>query len=110
MKKILKRILGLIPSPLPRKGRSEMDAWVNDIIETYDLPDNDSHRQALLSMILNLAPTVVLKSKFFFAASVMKAATNQIAYDIIMEIRDRNNKPRPGSNEQQVITTPEQVG
>ena len=96
MKKTLRRLLHLIPSKIPHKGVTAMNDWVTDIITTHDLPDNDSHRQAIFNMILTLGPTVTYKPKYFFAASVMKAASNQIAYNLIMEIRDNAGKARPG--------------
>lgn len=98
MKKTLKKLRNFLPSKIPSTGVPEMQAFVADIIETYDLPDNDSHRQAIYNMILTLGPTIIYKSKYFFAASVMKAAANQIAYNLIMEIRDAANKPRPSSD------------
>lgn len=105
MKKILKQVLALIPTKIPCSGVTEMSEWVNDIISTFDLPDNDSHRQAIFNMVLTLGPTITHKSKYFFAASVMKAASNQIAYNLIMEIRDNAGKPRPGEKEVASSTT-----
>lgn len=100
-KRILKLILAFFPTRLPSSGVTEMEAWVKDIIETFGLIDNDSHRQAIYSMLLNLGPTVVFKPKYYFAASIMKASTNQVAYNLIMEIRDRagkNEKAKQESN------------
>lgn len=43
-------------------------------------------------MIMHLGPTVSYRSKYFFATCIRKAMSNQIAYEIIQEIRIEEEK------------------
>ena len=62
--------------------------WTDSIITLAGFPVNPSFRQATLTMILHLGPTIAYKSKFYFVLSLRKAAANQIAYELVQSIRN----------------------
>jgi hypothetical protein len=64
--------------------------YYDSIIELTDLPDNDSMRFSLSTMVLHLSSTSGYKSKEFFIRSLYKAAANQIAAAKLHEIKERN--------------------
>ncbi len=59
----------------------------NSLTETYNLPTLASYKQAVASSIMHLPPTVSQKAPSFFASTIRKAMANQIAYNIIEEVR-----------------------
>jgi hypothetical protein len=89
LKRIGQRIGALFPTRLPI-GMTEFDEWAKSIIELTDLPDNDSMRFSLSTMVLHLSSTSGYKSKEFFIRSLYKAAANQIAAAKLHEIKERN--------------------
>lgn len=102
VKKLLRKLLFLLPSSLPI-GMNEFNIWADSIIQTYDFPDNDSLRFALATMILHLEsnskfelnllifkvvlPTSGYKSKFFFVQALHKGASNQVASGKMQELK-----------------------
>lgn len=81
----------LFPSPLPT-GMQEFDLFCDSIFATYDLPNNPSYRQAIATMIMHLSPTTFYKPKLFFAISVKKAMSNQIAYENIQILKQQEKE------------------
>lgn len=45
-------------------------------------------------MIMHLGPTTAFKSKFFFGLSIWKSMSNQVAYDVISQIREAEKAKR----------------
>lgn len=91
IKKIIKQIRGRFPSALPQT-KDGFHAFIDSILDIYDLPDMPSYRHAIASMVLHLDPLAIKKPKYYFAASVKKAMANQIAYDIIQDINSAQKK------------------
>lgn len=87
LKKLFSQLRGYFPSALP-KGAKEFDVFIESILETYNLPDMPSYRHAVASMIMHLGPQTSTKSKIFFARSIRKAMSNQVAYEKIQELKD----------------------
>lgn len=86
--KYLNQVLGLFPSPLP-VGMTAFQSWMNSIIQSYDIPDNDSSRFALATMILHLSSTTSSKPKIHFARSMRKAMANQVAAAVMQDLKDK---------------------
>lgn len=82
IKKTINKVTGYLPTSLPL-GMTEFKSWSDSIIETYDLPDNDSSRWALAVMISHLDPTTAVKPKIYFSLSVKKSMANQIAFAVM---------------------------
>lgn len=70
----------------------EFETFCDSIFFTYDLPDLPSYRHAIASMIMHLGPTVAVKPKRFFALSVLKAMSNQIAYENIQKLKKQEEE------------------
>lgn len=91
MKKLGRFLLGFIPSRLP-VGMQEFDTFCISIFTTYDLPDLPSYRHAIASLIMHLGPTTAYKPKFYFALSVQKAMSNQIAFENIQLLKTQERE------------------
>lgn len=95
-KKFVKRQLAKRPSPLPL-GITEFNAWSDDIIDTFDLLDNDSVRWSLAVMLLHVDNKEILKvslgracmPKAYFAAMVTKAMSNQVVSQVIQDFKEK---------------------
>lgn len=86
--KLFKRLRALFPSRLP-VGVSEFNTWAADLIEIYDLPNNDSIRFALAVSILHTESATFYKAKEFYGRSMLKAAANEIAGSIVQELKNK---------------------
>ena len=71
---------------------TEFNKFTSDILETYDLPDMPSYRQAVASQIMHLPQLCTRKAKRHFAKSIYKAMANEIAYGAIQSIRAEAKK------------------
>lgn len=93
VKKAFRQIKGLFPSALPQ-GRTQFDAWVSDIVNTYDLPtqDSDSISYTFATMIMHLGPQGARKAKYYFVLSMRAAAAKQLAGSIFQEIKIRQQQ------------------
>lgn len=87
-KQFFNKILGFFPSNLPH-GMTEFDKWSNDLIFTYDLPNNDSIKFALATMILHLEPTECDKPKRYFGRAVQKGMAAQVAHGVMQTLKDK---------------------
>lgn len=81
------QLLELMPLPM---GRQEFEEWSDRIISgALVKADKESLQFALASMILHdLAPTDSHKEDAYFIHKLRKAASNQVAHDVLMELRD----------------------
>jgi len=75
-----------LPSKLPIT-LADHDTWAISILKTAKLPDNDSFRHALATMVMHLGPTTVWKAKMFFILSLQKAIANEIAYNVMQDLK-----------------------
>lgn len=87
IKKAFQRLTGLLPSQLPM-GMQDLDRFCISIFNTYDLPDMPSYRHAIATMIMHLGPTQSRAAKKYFAISIKKAMSNQVAYELILKIKE----------------------
>lgn len=88
--RLYRQLLAFLPSALPF-GLAEFEAWAADIIFTYNLPDNDSSRFMLSTMIQHAGPTECDKPKRYFGRSARKAGANQIAAQIMYDLKMKRN-------------------
>lgn len=79
------------PSKLPT-GLPEFDAFANSIIEIYGLPNFDSYRQLIATLIMHLPPMTHSKSKRYFYAAIKKSMSNETAYAKIQEYKESSKK------------------
>lgn len=91
LKKILCLVKGFFPMLLP-SGGSEFEKFYSFVINTYNLPDLPSYKQAIATMIMHMPADQHKAAPRIFAKSVMKAMANQVAYDKIQEIREKEAK------------------
>lgn len=88
MIKALKRLLARIPTRLPQ-GVTEFEKWSDDIIDLYDMPNNDSIKFALAVSIMHLKPTESHVPKSYFGATLQKGASTQVAHQVMQDCKTR---------------------
>ncbi len=73
-----------LPKTLP-----EFEEWSNRIIKIANLPtsNTDTQKFALAGMLLQCRPETSAKSDIFFANNLRKAATDQLANQVIDDLR-----------------------
>ncbi len=96
--RIARQFLGLFPSALPQ-GIQGFKEWSDSIVSTYNVPDNDSTRFALATMVLHLGPTVAFKPKFYFALSLYKSAANQVVFAVMEDLKAKQKASVAITNE-----------
>lgn len=75
-----------VPSALPITP-AEHDSWASSILELGKLPDNDSFRHALATMVMHLPETMTEKPKAYFISALKKAIANEIAFGVIQGLK-----------------------
>ncbi len=88
MTKQLKKLLNKRKIKLPQ-GVTEFTAWANDILDTYDMPNNDSTHFALATAVLHAKNGEGYFSKEYFANILIKGAANQVAHHVMLECKTR---------------------
>lgn len=91
MNKTIERLLSYIPTKLPH-GMPEFERWSSSIIGLSNCPDNDSTRFTVAVMILHLDPSEDVKAKHFFVKKLNKAAANELANSIAMELKKKQQE------------------
>lgn len=91
VKKVLRFIRAFFPSAVPI-GMTDFDSWAYDIIDLYNLPNNDSVRFALATMIMHSGPTAAYKSKFYFNLMIKASMAKQIASAKFQEIKTKQQE------------------
>lgn len=79
-------IRSYFPSALPQ-GSEEFDAYASKLLELYSLPQKDTYRHAIASMIMHLGPTTHRIPMRYFAISIFKAMSNEVAYSKIQDLK-----------------------
>lgn len=98
IKKPFKKTVNFLPTPLP-KGLTAFHAWCDDIIATYDLPDNRTLRWTLAVQIIHLGATESLKPKRFFGKSCHKAMSNEIASYVMKDLKEQQDQQMKAEEE-----------
>lgn len=85
----IKKLLALyMPKPLPLTDAG-FDGLCRLVFWAAKLPDNDSTRQALGTMILHADKNRYRFQAVTFVRSMLRSAASQAAYNAVMDIRDR---------------------
>lgn len=74
------------PGVLPQ-GVTAFNTWADSIILHYGLPDNDSVRFMLATMILHAKEDACYLSKEYFAKRALKSAANQVAAGVMQDLK-----------------------
>ncbi len=107
-----RKLLAFFPTRLPI-GLAQFEVWFQDITYLYGLPQNDSVRFALGTMIMHSSPTnkpgvvdaVVnsgasyYKSKRYFGLTALKGAANQTAHQVMSDCKARQDDANKKSAE-----------
>lgn len=104
--KILKKLRGTFSSPLPNHVEA-FDQYCDEIFKDYGLPDDPSYRHAIASMIMHLGPTIDRVPRSYFAKSVRKAMSNQIAFLKIEKIREEEKRKQAEATALKSEVTPQ---
>jgi len=88
MKKTIRKILALIPTKLPI-GVEAFNTWSDDILDLYDMPNNDSTKFAIAVSVLHLKSTDAYVPKHYFGNILLKGAASQIANSIMIDCKER---------------------
>ena len=89
--KYVNLVSSLFPTALPR-GVTEFNSWSQSIIDTFGLPDNDSVKFMLATMILHLDSTSAYKPKLYFGLSSLKSMSNQIAASVVQDMKTKQQE------------------
>lgn len=91
LKKFCSKLKGFVPSKLPISAE-EFEVFVSQIFSTYDIPDLPSYRHALASMIMHQGPLTHKVPHQFFYRSIKKAQANEVAFNIIQDIKNADKE------------------
>lgn len=103
LKKFLK---GLLSAQLDRVpvGMAEFEVWAADIIALSGLPDNDSMRWTLATMILAAKSDAAYVSKEDWVALLIKAAANQVASQVMQDLKEKQRAEWDAKQKAEVIS------
>lgn len=100
---LLKKLCSYFPSPLP-VGRAEYEKWIKDILDLAgNVADEDSMRWAVNNIVPHLGPSISKVPKNYFVRSLRKAAANQVAAAMTMEIKERQAAKIAAAAQQQTV-------
>lgn len=88
LKKLLNIVLSYFPTPLPI-GISEFERWSDSVLELTPLPNNESMKWSLATMILHSDKGDAYKPKRYFARCLHKAAANEIAGAYMHDLKEK---------------------
>jgi hypothetical protein len=88
VKGLIKHILAYVPTKLPI-GMTEFDTWAKDVLALTHLPDNDSTRFALASIIPHQKAESFYVPKIKFAHLLLKSAANQVAGGVMHDLKEK---------------------
>lgn len=103
MKDKLLRLLTLLKSLLPINIPTTdlgLELLCQDVIRLGQWSDDDGFRTAVAHCIMQLGPQAIVKSRYFFYASVRAQLSKQVAINLMRAINEKQ-KSKDGLNEQQ---------
>lgn len=104
---ILQRLINKIPMPLPT-GMSAWNQWSKRILSKVGpVADNDSLEYVLASQVMHLSPQSDHIPDQYFISALRKAAANQVASQVFMDIKIRQQKAAEHYAAQQPLSTVE---
>lgn len=87
-KQFIAHLLAWIPTPLPI-GMEEFDIWAKSVLSLTRLPDNDSTRFALASIVPHQKAERFYIPKRLFANMLCKSAANQVGGAVMHELKEK---------------------
>lgn len=108
MRKFFKVLLSYIPTKLPH-GMTEFEAWSRSIIALSNCPDNESTRFTVAVMILHMNPDEDRKAKHFFVKKLNKAAANELANGVAMELKKKQQERAEAEKAEREVQSNTQV-
>lgn len=103
IKFIVSYLLAYVPTRLPI-GMTEFDTWAKSVIDLTRLPDNDSTRFALASTVPHQKADKFLTPKIKYAWLLEKSAANQVAFGIMTELKEKQQKLAEEAAKQAEVT------
>lgn len=91
------KVCHLFPKKIPI-GTKSFESLYQQIITTYDFPDNSSYKQAMATMVMHLGPTKDSIAPRFFVKSIRKSMANQIAYAVIEQCREAHKQEQAATH------------
>lgn len=92
LKKYLTLFRYKFPSKLPTENLDAFNAWVDKLFRVYELPNLPSYKHAIAAAVMHLPPTTSHVPNAFFAKTIRKAMASQLAYEVLMKIREDDKK------------------
>lgn len=84
---LAKQLMSFFPTAVPT-GLTEFHIWSNSIIELAgQFADSDSMKYAIASNLIHLPSTKAYMPKRYFVKAMRKAAANQVASQVFMDIK-----------------------
>lgn len=83
--------MGNVAQKLP-VGMTEFDVYWQKLVDVYGVPNLPSYKNAVASMIMHLPPNQFKAKPKFFFIGIRKAMANQVAYEVIQQIREQEKK------------------
>ena len=97
--RLLNRLLSYFPTRLP-VGLTEFNAWSSSIIDLAgNFADEDSMRWAIANMVMHLPSTKSRVSKNYFVQCLTKTAANQVAGQVFINIKEKQEALRKAAEE-----------
>ncbi len=69
-----------------------MDAFIQEVLELAQVPDNSSFRVAVCTQIMHISPNRDNKPKRAFVIALRKAISNQLAYEVIQQEKAKKDE------------------
>lgn len=107
LRKLCKKALYLFPSRLP-VGMTELKDFTNSILDTYDLPNNESMHFAIANMIMHSGNTTSHRPKCFFYKALINAMAKEVAFAREKELREERKKQQEREAAQNAEVPPEE--
>lgn len=86
LKLLGKKLLAVLPTKLPTTPE-EFENWSNDILEIGGYPVNNSFKHALATQLMHAGERETSKPKSFFAKTIRRSIINQMAFQIMQDIK-----------------------
>jgi antirestriction protein ArdC len=102
MRMVVNRVLSYFPTKLP-VGLTEFNTWADSIIDlSGQFADVDSMKYAIASTLIHLPSTKAYVPKDYFVRTMRKAAANQVASQVFMDIKLKQQKAAEETAAQQL--------
>lgn len=84
----LKKLRNYLPSKLP-VGTLELEAFIKDIIDTYDFPNLPSYSETIAKMILHTGELNHTRPKVYFYKALRSAQAREIAWNYLQVLKEK---------------------